>query len=101
VGRVTRLEPLSADVMRLCLKPEGTTALRFHAGQYINIVLEDGAKRSFSFATAPHAADEIELHVRRIPGGRFTTEVFTRVKVGDTLRFEGPLGAFTLREDSV
>jgi NAD(P)H-flavin reductase/ferredoxin len=100
VGRVTRLEPLSADVMRLCLRLEGGAALRFHAGQYINIVLADGAKRSFSFATAPHAADEIELHVRRIPGGRFTTEVFTHMKVGDTLRFEGPLGAFTLREDS-
>jgi NAD(P)H-flavin reductase/ferredoxin len=100
VGRVTRLEPLAADVMRLCLRREGGAALRFHAGQYINIVLADGAKRSFSFATAPHAADEIELHVRRIPGGRFTTEVFTCMKVGDTLRFEGPLGAFTLREDS-
>ena len=100
VARVTRLEPLSADVMRMCLRLEGGAALRFHAGQYINIVLADGTKRSFSFATAPHAADEIELHVRRIPGGRFTAEVFTRMKVGDTLRFEGPLGAFTLREDS-
>jgi CDP-4-dehydro-6-deoxyglucose reductase, E3 len=100
VGRVTRLDPLAADVMRLCLRLEGGTPLRFHAGQYINIVLADGARRSFSFATAPHAADEIELHVRRIPGGRFTTEVFTGLKVGDLLRFEGPLGAFTLREDS-
>ena len=100
VARVTRLEPLAADVMRLCLRLEGGAALRFHAGQYINFVLADGAKRSFSFATAPQAADEIELHVRRIPDGRFTTEVFTAMKVGDTLRFEGPLGAFTLREDS-
>ncbi|HNJ83531.1 MAG TPA: FAD-binding oxidoreductase, partial [Piscinibacter sp.] len=40
----------------------------------------------------------IELHVRRIPGGRFTGQVFTQMKVGDTLRFEGPLGDFTLRE---
>ncbi|MEO8143296.1 MAG: CDP-6-deoxy-delta-3,4-glucoseen reductase [Betaproteobacteria bacterium] len=100
VARVARLEPLAADVMRVCLRLEGGAALRFHAGQYINVLLADGAKRSFSFATAPHAADEIELHVRRIPGGRFTTEVFTRMKVGDSLRFEGPLGAFTLREDS-
>ena len=77
VARVSRLEPLTQDVIRLCLRLEGGTALHFHAGQYINIVLADGAKRSFSFATAPHAADEIELHVRLIPGGRFTTEVFT------------------------
>ncbi len=99
-ARVTRLEALSDNVMRLYLRIEGGATLRFHAGQYINIVLADGAKRSFSFATAPHAADEIELHVRLVPGGRFTTEVFTSMKVGDILRFEGPLGTFTLREDS-
>ena len=100
VARIARLEPLATDVMRLCLRLDGGKTLQFHAGQYINILLADGAKRSFSFATAPHAADEIELHVRLIPGGRFTTGVFTTIKVGDTLRFEGPLGAFTLREDS-
>ncbi len=100
LARVTRLEPMAADVMRLCLRLEGGTALPYHAGQYINIVLADGAKRSFSFAAAPGTSDEIELHVRRIPGGRFTTEVFTTMKVGDAIRFEGPLGAFTLREDS-
>ena len=38
------------------------------------------------------------MHVRRIPGGRFTGHVFAEMKVGDTLRFEGPLGGFTLRE---
>ncbi len=98
LARVTRLEPLCADVMRLCLRLDGGSVLRFHAGQYINVLLADGAKRSFSFATAPHAAEEIELHVRRVPGGRFTTDVFTSMKVGDMLHFEGPLGAFTLRE---
>ncbi len=100
LARVARLEPLAPDVMRLCLRLDGGAALRYHAGQYINIVLADGAKRSFSFAAAPGTSDEIELHVRRIPGGRFTTAVFTAMKLGDAIRFEGPLGAFTLREDS-
>jgi CDP-4-dehydro-6-deoxyglucose reductase, E3 len=63
-------------------------------------VLADGAKRAFSFANAPQAAGSttIELHVRRIPGGRFTTQVFTALHEGDTLDFEGPLGQFTLRD---
>jgi NAD(P)H-flavin reductase/ferredoxin len=106
VARVTRLEPLAADVMRLCLQLEGGASLKFHAGQYINVMLADGARRSFSFATAPDLAAansgprEIELHVRHVEGGRFTTLVFTTMKVGDTIRFEGPMGAFTLREDS-
>lgn len=100
LARVTRLEPLSADVMRLCLSLADGSILKFHAGQYINIILDNGEKRSFSFATAPHESDEIELQVRLVPGGRFTTAVFEHMKVGDSLRFEGPLGTFTLREDS-
>ena len=100
VARVTRLEPLSADVKRLCLSLSDGSTLKFHAGQYINIILDNGEKRSFSFAAAPHAAEEIELQVRLVPGGRFTTNVFERMKVGDNLSFEGPLGTFTLREDS-
>ena len=100
LARVTRLELLTSDVMRLDLQIDGGAALAFHAGQYINVVLGDGARRSFSFASAPHAATDIEMHVRRVEGGRFTPGVFTTLRVGDSLRIEGPLGAFTLREDS-
>jgi NAD(P)H-flavin reductase len=35
-----------------------------------------------------------------VEGGRFTPAVFSTMRVGDRLRFEGPIGAFTLREDS-
>jgi NAD(P)H-flavin reductase/quinol-cytochrome oxidoreductase complex cytochrome b subunit len=100
VVRVTRLELLSSDVMQLDLQLDGGARLAFHAGQYINVLLDDGARRSFSFASAPHSATDIELQVRRIEGGRFTPQVFDTLRVGDTLRIEGPLGAFTLREDS-
>ena len=95
---VQSLDKLAPDVMRVVLKVEGK--IGFYAGQYINVLLEDGAKRSFSFATAPHVNDAIELHIRRIPGGRFTGHVFESMRPGDRLRFEGPLGAFFLREDS-
>ncbi len=97
---VERLERLSPDVMRVILKLDGGEAIRFYAGQYINILLDDGEKRSFSFATAPHVSDRIELQIRLIPGGRYTTHVFERMKAGERVRFEGPLGSFFLREDS-
>lgn len=98
-ARVTVLELLAADVMRLCLRVEGGKPIQFHPGQYINILLDAETKRSFSFATAPHSSDEIELHVRLIEGGRFTSQVFSTMRVGDQLRFEGPVGAFALREN--
>jgi NAD(P)H-flavin reductase len=97
---VQSLDKLSPDVMRVVLKLEGAERIAFYAGQYINVLLEDGAKRSFSFATAPQVNDRIELHLRRIPGGRFTGHVFEAMRAGERLRFEGPLGSFFLREDS-
>ena len=97
---VEAMQHLSPDVMQVILKLEGGARIAFYAGQYINILLEDGAKRSFSFATAPSVNDRIELHIRRIPGGRFTTRVFEHMRTGDRVRFEGPLGSFFLREDS-
>ena len=100
-ARVERLQRLSDDLMRMDLAlPEGQRIV-FSAGQYLNFVLADGAKRAFSFANAPQAAGNatIELHVRRIPGGRFTGQVFDTLREGDMLDFEGPLGRFTLRDD--
>ncbi len=98
VGRIERIERLTEDLTRLTVVLPGAERIDFVAGQYINIVPDDGRRRAFSFANAPHHNDRIELHVRRIPGGRFTGHVFTDMKVGDALHFEGPLGNFTLRE---
>jgi CDP-4-dehydro-6-deoxyglucose reductase, E3 len=96
---VETMQLLAPDVMQVMLKLDGER-IAFYAGQYINILLPDGEKRSFSFATAPAVNDRIELHIRRIPGGRFTTHVFEAMRPGDRVRFEGPLGSFFLREDS-
>ncbi|HXZ91933.1 MAG TPA: CDP-6-deoxy-delta-3,4-glucoseen reductase [Burkholderiales bacterium] len=97
---VESMELLAPDVMRLMLRIEGGERLAFYAGQYINVLLEDGERRSFSFATAPHVNDRVELQIRRIAGGRFSGQVFERMNVGDIVRFEGPVGSFFLRENS-
>jgi len=98
-ARVVAMDRLADNVMRVRLEVEGGERIAFYAGQYINILLDDGQKRAFSFATPPHEEGPIELHVRLIEGGRFTTHVFTAMKVGDRVRFEGPVGSFFLRED--
>jgi len=100
IATVAAMQRLAPDVMQVILKLEAGERIAFYAGQYINILLEDGEKRSFSFATAPSVNDSIELHIRRIPGGRYTTHVFERMRPGDRVRFEGPAGSFFLREDS-
>jgi len=104
--QVTSMQRLSTDLMIVHVRlPEGEH-MPFAAGQYIHVVLDDGARRAYSFANPPPdpaatpstAGDTIELHVRRMPGGRFTTQVFEHMQVGDVLDIEGPLGRFTLSE---
>ncbi len=98
--RVQKLERLADDVMLVALKLPANERLQFLAGQYIEFILKDGSRRSFSMANPPHADELIELHVRHVAGGQFTDHVFGKMKERDILRMEGPLGTFFLREDS-
>ena len=100
-GRVETLERLSPDLIRLTVSLPKGEQIHFTAGQYINIILDDGQRRAYSFASAPDHSETIELHVGLVPGGRFTGHVFNEMKVGDALRFEGPLGQFTLQESEL
>ncbi len=101
--RVIGVTKPSADVAILSLQLPANDTLKYHAGQYVEFILRDGARRSYSMANAPHTqADKpaIELHVRHMPGGKFTDHVFAALKEKDILRIEGPFGSFFLRENS-
>ena len=98
--RVQKLDRMTDDVMVLHLKLPANEKLVFLAGQYIEFLLKDGARRSFSMANPPHDAELIQLHVRHVAGGQFTDHVFNKMKERDILRCEGPMGTFFLREES-
>ena len=101
--RVSSLHRASHDVMVLRLQLPAADPFRYHAGQYVEFLLRDGDRRSYSMANAPHNLGNpasIELHVRHMPGGKFTDQVFGTLKDKDILRIEGPFGSFFLREDS-
>ncbi len=109
-SRVLAMEKKSPDVMVVRLQLPANDTMRFHAGQYVEFILRDGARRSYSMANAPHTmirndgptptGPSIELHIRHMPGGKFTDHVFTAMKEKEILRVEGPYGSFYLREDS-
>jgi len=99
-SRVAKLERVTDDVMILSLQLPATERMQFKAGQYIEFLLKDGKRRAYSMATAPHSDELLALHIRHMPGGLFTDQVFGTLKEKDILRFEGPLGTFFLREDS-
>ncbi|MCB2035115.1 MAG: 2Fe-2S iron-sulfur cluster binding domain-containing protein, partial [Ottowia sp.] len=101
-ARVAQLEQLSPDVMRVKLQLPANDVIQYHAGQYVEFILRDGARRSYSMANAPHTLIEggapmVDLHIRHMPGGKFTDHVFGAMKEKEILRIEGPYGSFHLR----
>jgi CDP-4-dehydro-6-deoxyglucose reductase, E3 len=102
-GRILSLERAAADVMIMRVQLPANQNFQFHAGQYVEFILRDGARRSYSMANAPHnlgTPAAIELHLRHMPGGKFTDQVFSTLKERDIVRMEGPFGSFFLREES-
>ncbi|MGE5467480.1 MAG: CDP-6-deoxy-delta-3,4-glucoseen reductase [Ignavibacteria bacterium] len=98
--RVEKLERAAADVMVMKLRLPASERLQFLAGQYVEVLLKDGSRRAFSIANAPQEDQFLELHVRLVPGGKFTEHVFDGMKEREILRIEGPHGRFQLDEFS-
>ena len=98
--RVAGMRKASDDVMLLQLQLPANDGFQYHAGQYIDFLLRDGDRRSYSMATAHAAGAPLELHIRHLLGGKFTDQVFGTMKEKEILRIEGPFGSFYLREES-
>jgi CDP-4-dehydro-6-deoxyglucose reductase len=98
--RIAKIERVAPDVVLMALQLPANERLQYRAGQYIEFILKDGSRRSYSLANPPHSDEHLSLHIRHMPGGLFTDQVFSSMKERDILRFEGPLGSFFLREDS-
>jgi CDP-4-dehydro-6-deoxyglucose reductase len=95
--------------MQLWLRLPAVERLRFHPGQYLDVLLESGRRRSFSIANPPHDSETLELHVRRVSGGGFSERLFggaagvdggAALGAGSLLRIEGPLGQFSYAQGS-
>lgn len=97
--RVMERRMLAHDVIGLTLKLPKGERFRYMPGQYVDILLDNGRRRSFSIANAPNDAT-LELHLRVTPGGQFARYVQEEMPDKTILRIEGPLGAFYLREDT-
>ncbi len=101
--RVISIDKPTPDVAVLRLQLPANQNFQYRAGQYVEFILRDGKRRSYSMANAPHTLGSppaMELHIRHLPGGVFTDQVFGSMREKDILRMEGPFGSFFLREDS-
>ena len=99
-AKVFRNTLAADDVSVLQLRLPAGQRAKFKAGQYLQVALPDGSRRSYSMANPPHESDTLQLHIRHVPGGQFT-QLVPELKPGDTLQVELPFGNFELKEESV
>jgi len=80
--RIERIDKVAADVAIVSLKLPANDRLQYLAGQYVDFLLKDGRRRSFSIATAPEDDTLLDLHVRHVPGGYFSGQLFNEFSTG-------------------
>ncbi len=95
--RISSIDRLATDVVRVMLRLPHTVDFRSIPGQYIDVIGPGGVRRSYSLANANTADKTLELHIRAVDGGVMSDYWFKQAKANDLLRFNGPLGTFFLR----
>ena len=97
-AKVYRVTRACSDVSIVHLRLPTGTRVKFRAGQYLQVLLEDNQRRSYSMANPPHDNDSLVLHVRHLEGGLFSSRV-AAMQAGDVLNVEAPLGSFSLHDN--
>jgi len=99
-GTVSRIESLTPTIKGVWIKLEEVEGIEFQAGQYVNLMLPDEiGSRAFSIASVP-GADELELNIRIVPGGRGTMYVHEQMQVGERVHLTGPYGRFFVKKSA-
>ena len=99
--KISKIERVAEDVVRLFLRLPENEALEYLPGQFLELFLPEGKTRAYSLASRPERTQNLELHIRLVPGGLFSDQLLTSIKEGALLRFRGPLGSFFLRQLSL
>lgn len=97
-GKVDQILLIAEDIAVIKLRFPPSAKFNYLPGQYINITYK-GIKRSYSIANAQSVTAGIELHIRRVPNGRFSDLLFNDIKKDALIRIEGPIGTFFVRDN--
>ena len=95
--RVAGIDRATHDIRILSLDIESGGPFDFTAGQYAALAFEGLPARDFSMASPPGAA-RLEFHVRLVSGGQVTRHVMNRLRIGDRVSVNGPMGTAHYRK---
>ncbi|MFB8275693.1 2Fe-2S iron-sulfur cluster-binding protein [Nocardia colli] len=97
--RIAEIRAETPTTVTLVLEDvDGPGSFDFRAGQFFTLVTDiDGRpeRRAYSASSAP-GTSRLEVTVKHVAGGRFSTHVHRGLRVGDQLAVRGPAGSFHL-----
>ena len=97
-AEVERIIPLTHDIRGIQLRLVTPDRIEFKAGQYVDLLVPGTSEtRSYSMANPPSQHGIVEIMVKLMPGGLFSTYVEQQLKPGERLSLQGPYGNFHLR----
>lgn len=102
-AKIVALDAMAPSVTRLVIEVQSAQRFQCEPGQHAQLLLDNGERRSFSIANLPAQtgdANQLEFHIRRIPGGAFTDHGLAQLRPGDLLELDGPYGACTWQAPS-
>ena len=99
-AKVRTAETLGDRLLWLRLRVPRSRRLRFMAGQYATLTLEDGATGDSAIASCPCDERTLDFHIRRLPGDDFSDRAFESLRPGQNVTVEAPGGRFTFDENS-
>lgn len=97
--RVTKITPETRDGLVITLEPAARDKERFafHHGQYLtfrHMIEGEELRRSYSLC-CERSAGVMQIAIKKIEGGAFSTWAHSQLRVGDCLESLPPMGNFT------
>jgi len=100
VGWFKKSQEFTEDLLMLQLQTPRTQSLRFLAGQYVTLRLDNDASANYFVASCPCDARDLQFHIQKTSDNLFVDSIFNDLKSQKNFFIEGPKGNFVLNEDS-
>ncbi len=98
-AEVESIVALTHDIRGICLRLLDPPQIYFKAGQYVDLLVPGTREwRSYSMANPPSQSGKVELMVKLMPDGLFSSYIERHLQKGERLTLQGPYGNFYLRE---
>jgi ring-1,2-phenylacetyl-CoA epoxidase subunit PaaE len=99
--KVVGVHKETADTVTVCFKQPALKKIKYQPGQYLPLVFRINGRRyirPYSFSSSPVIDPDLEITVKRVPGGMVSNHICDKVNIGDLVEVMAPMGDFVVTE---